>query len=277
MAGEVVVTNSVVAGRGGNIPVRDYEPVSPTSRTPLLWVHGGGFVLGGLEQVESDAPARYLAARGRRVRTIDYRLAPNIGLFRSPRLGAAPGRFPAAHHDVIDVAESLRQSAGTISIGGASAGANLVAGALLALRDGGERMPRSAVLVYGAFHSLLPDDRAVESELTGALARWFFNPAMTRRMLLNYVGSQSGLAEPYALPGGAVLIGLPPTLSVDARNDRLRRSGHAFHRELVDAGVDAEELVVDARHGFLGTPRKPAFRRGMSAIDEWLLRHDPPS
>jgi acetyl esterase len=268
------VTDAVVAGRDGNIPVRDYVPATLTAPTPLLWVHGGGFVLGGLDQVESDAPARYLAARGRRVRTIDYRLAPNIGLFGNPRLGVAPGRFPAAHHDVLDVAESLRKAAGPIALGGASAGANLAAGAVLALRDDGAVMPRSVVLPYGSFHSVLPENVAVESGLRGPLVRWMFNPAMTRRINLNYVGMESGLANMYAFPGGADLTGFPPTLTVDAAHDRLRRSGHDFHRRLVEAGVPANEIVLDARHGFLGTPKKPVFAQCMLAIDEWLARHD---
>jgi len=274
MVSEVRVTDGVVHGRDGDIPIRDYEPAHPDSSTPLLWVHGGGFVLGGLDQVESDAPARYLATHGRRVRTLDYQLAPNIGLFKNPRLGAAPGRFPAAHHDVLDVAESLRARSGSICIGGASAGANLVAGALLALRDQGEWMPRSAVLVYGAFHSTHPENNTIESGLRGVVARWFFNPSMTRRMYLNYVGAESGFAEPYAFPGGTDLTGFPPTLTLDANNDRLRRSGHAFHRELLDAGVVAEEVVVDAGHGFLGTPKKPVFAEGMAAISAWLTQHD---
>jgi acetyl esterase len=274
MVGAYSVTDAVVAGRDGTIPVRDYEPASLSSPVPFLWVHGGGFVLGGLDQVESDAPARYLAARGRRVRTVDYRLAPNPGLFKNPQLGAAPGRFPEAHHDVLDVAESLRAFSGTIDIGGASAGANLVAGALLSLRDEGGWMPRSAVLMYGAFHAVLPENVAVESGLRGPLARWFFNPKMLRRITLNYVGSESGLAEPYAFPGGGDVRGFPPTLSVDAKNDRLRRSGHAFHLALVEAGVSAEEIVVDGIHGFLGSPTKPSFVQGMVAMNEWFTRHD---
>jgi acetyl esterase len=271
------VTNGSVSGRDGGIPIRDYEPALLSAPTPLLWVHGGGFVLGGLDQVESDAPARYLAARGRRVLTIDYRLAPNIGPFRNPRLGAAPGRFPAAHHDVIDVAESLRASAGSLAIGGASAGANLAAGAVLSMRDTGAPMPRSLLLMYGTFHSTLPEDRSVESGLKGLFPRWLFNSAMTRRIGLNYVGEESALAEPYAFPGGSDLSGFPPTLSVDATNDRLRRSGHAFHRELVTAGVSARELVVEGVHGFLGAPKKKAFSQGMAAIDDWLTLYDSPS
>jgi acetyl esterase len=274
MPNEFSVTEGVVAGRGGDIAIRDYEPYQVTAPTSLLWVHGGGFVLGGLDQVESDAPARYLAARGRRVRTIDYRLAPNIGPFKNPRLGAAPGRFPAAHHDVLDVAESLRTSAGPIALGGASAGANLAAGAVLSMRDEGAPMPRSLLLMYGTFHSILPEDPSVESGLKGLFPRWLFNPAMTRRIGLNYVGDEIGLTEPYAFPGGADLDGFPPTLSVDATNDRLRRSGHAFHQELLDAGVAARELVVRGIHGFLGTPKKPSFAQGMAAMDDWLTLYD---
>ena len=274
MGGEFRVTNSVVSGRDGDIPIRDYEPTNPTAHPPLLWVHGGGFALGGLDMVESDAPARYLAARGRWVRTIHYRLAPNIGPFRNPRLGAAPGRFPEAHHDVIDVAKALTDVAGRIHIGGASAGANLVAGALLSMRDAGAAMPVSALLIYGTFHSVLPDNLEIESGLRGFAARWLFNPAMTRRIALNYVGQESGLAEPYAFPGGAPLAGFPPSLTVDASNDRLRRSGHQFHGELRAAGIEAEELVVDGRHGFLGSPRRAAFATGMTAIEAWLAARD---
>ncbi len=240
---------------------------------PFLWVHGGGFVLGGLDQKESDAPARRLAAAGRWVRTLDYRLAPNIGLFRQPTLGPAPGRFPAAHHDVIDVAAAMRAEGGApIDIGGASAGANLAAGAVLAMRDSGMEPPRSVVLAYGAFHSRLPEDAQVESSLRGPIVRWFFNPAMTRRIALNYVGSVADLGLAYAFPGGADLAGFPPTLVLDASNDRLRRSGHAFADELRSAGATVREVVVTGRHGFLGTPRRRSYRTGMTAIADWLGR-----
>jgi len=267
-------SDSIVQGRDGGIPIRDYLPADRRFATPLLWVHGGGFVLGGLDMKESDAPARHLAAAGRWVRTVDYRLAPNIGLFGKPTLGAAPGRFPEAHHDVLDVAESLRLAAGSIHIGGASAGANLVAGAVLAMRDRGAPLPRSVSLAYGALHSVLPLNDAVESALRGWQPRWFFNPPMMRRITLNYVGDEGALADPYAFPGGADLAGYPPTLSLDASNDRLRISGHAFNVELAAAGVDTEEIVLDGVHGFLGTPRKLVFAEGMSLLALWMARHD---
>jgi len=275
MAVEYSVTDSVVRGRDGDIPVRDYLPTKRISATPVLWVHGGGFVLGGLDMKESDAPARHLAAAGWWVRTLHYRLAPSLGLFSEPKLGPAPGRFPAAHHDVLDVALGLQVDAGSIHIGGASAGANLTAGVVLAMRDTGAPPPLSVTLFYGAFHSVLPEDNAVESTLHGPIARWFFNPTMTRRMYYNYVGGPEGFAERYAFPGGTDLRGFPPTLTVDASNDRLRRSGHEFHRQLAADGVVTEELVLGATHGFLGSPRKPAFAAGMAAFERWLGSTNP--
>lgn len=267
------VEDGVVRGRDGDIRIRDYRPANVTAPAPFLWVHGGGFVLGGLDQTESDAPARFLAAAGHWVRTLDYRLAPNIGLFREPTLGPAPGRFPAAHHDVIDVATALVAESGvSVDIGGASAGANLAAGAVLAMRDGGMETPRSVVLAYGALHSAIPEDAQVESSLRGPLARWFFNPAMTRRMNVNYVGEVAGLGQAYAFPGGSDLHGFPPTLVLDASNDRLRGSGHAFAEELRSAGSLVNEVVVTGRHGFLGSPRRPPFATGMTAIADWLRR-----
>ena len=278
------VEDGVVRGRDGDIRIRDYRPVNVTAPAPFLWVHGGGFVLGGLDQTESDAPARFLAAAGHWVRTLDYRLAPNIGLFREPTLGPAPGRFPAAHHDVIDVATALRAEGGvSVDIGGASAGANLAAGAVLAMRDGGMETPRSVVLAYGALHSAIPEDAQVESSLRGPLARWFFNPAMTRRMNVNYVGEVAGLGQAYAFPGGSDLHGFPPTLVLDASNDRLRGSGHAFAEELRSAGSVGERGRRDGSARLSGLApaaavrdRHDSDRRLAAALTGYGPRGPPP-
>lgn len=60
------------------VPVRWYEPWPGSAAAPgptLLWLHGGGFFRGGLDQPEAHDVARSLAARGVRVATVDYRLA----------------------------------------------------------------------------------------------------------------------------------------------------------------------------------------------------------
>ena len=269
------VVDHVVDGRGGPVRVRDYHPQVPGNQTPFLWVHGGGFTSGGLDQKESDAPARSLATGGRMVRTVEYRLAPRATPWKEPDLSTQPGRYPAGLHDVIDVARSLvADTKGPISLGGGSAGANIAAAATLSLRDDGDPLPRAVVLAYGTFHAVLPPDDTIESELRGPLAKWAFHPSMLRRMNLNYVGDPGLLVPGYAFPGGTDLHGFPPTLVADAVNDRLRRSGHAFADELRAAGTDVHEVVIPATHAYLNAPRRQAFTHGMQEISRWLTEHD---
>jgi len=272
---EFAVVDGIVEGRGGAIAVRDYLPARVTAASAFLWVHGGGFTSGGLDQKESDAPARALASVGRRVRTVDYRLAPRVSLWGELRLDPHPNRFPAAHHDVFDVLTDLRSDFdGPVSLGGASAGANIAAGVAMALRDAGAPAPRSLVLTYGTFHAELPERPDVEAELRGPLVKWAFNPKMTRRMNLNYVGDESLMRPGYAFPGGADLRDLPPTLIVNSRNDRLRRSGDAFADELRAAGVEVRREVIASTHAFLNTPKTAGYAEGIGYITEWLDRHD---
>jgi acetyl esterase/lipase len=269
------ITEKSVDGRGGAIPVRDYQPENRTAKTAFLWVHGGGFTSGGLDQRESDAPARKLAEAGILVRTIDYRLAPKTSLFKDPDLSPQPGRFPAGLDDVIEVARALERDTGApINIGGASAGADIAAAAVLRMRDEGSSLPLSVVLAYGTVHAALPESDAIESDLHGILAKWAFNPKMTRRMNLNYVGDPALLVPGYAFPGGADLHDFPPTLILDAKNDRLRRSGHAFAEELRNAGTDVREVVVDTHHGFLGATKSAAFAQGIHELTSWLRAND---
>jgi acetyl esterase len=274
--GSYTVKNSTVQGRGGAIPVRDYLPTTESNGAAFLWVHGGGFVAGGLDQKESDAPARYLAARGRRVRTIDYRLVAGVHLFREPDLGPQPNRFPAALHDVVDVAADLAAVTGKrIAMGGASAGANLAAGATMFIRDEAASGPVTLVLLYGAFHSTIPESPEIELALRGPLVRWMFNPTMVRRIFLGYVGDPALFVPGYAAPGGADLREFPPTLSLDAETDRLRASGHAFADDLRKAGAEVyEEVVPRARHGFLNAYKKAPFTNSMATVDDWLRSHD---
>lgn len=269
------VSDSTVKGSGGEIRIREYLPAEATSKTPFLWVHGGGFVMGDLDMKESDGPARYLAERGRRVRTVEYRLAPNPGFFRPLKLDPHPNRFPAAHNDVIDVAADFASTVGgNFGLGGASAGANLVAGVIPALLQQNRALPTSLVLAYGAMHNAMPENAEVEDGLHGPLTRWAFNPKIVRRIMLNYMGGEHGLDDPRAFPGGKDLRGYPPTLTLDASNDRLRKSGHAFYEELSAAGIETEELVVEARHGILSYPGRKPFATGMAAMADWLDRHD---
>lgn len=265
------VRDTVVQGRNGAIPIRDYYPEQRLTEPPLVWVHGGGFSAGGLDQKESDAPARAWAAAGRWVRAVDYRLAPRVNLLRDQPLREGANRYPAGLHDVADVIIASTGAAGEpVDAGGASAGANLVAAAALLLRDSEWPLPRKLTLAYGAFHSEHITESLAYNRLRGPLARWAFNPKMLDRMYRNYVGDERLLVPGLAFPGGADLRGLPPTLVLDADNDRLHASGQLFAAELRDAGVPVREEVVRAMHGFLGRPRSRAFGVGVLLVNEWF-------
>lgn len=255
------------------VPVLDDEPHRPTAATPLVWLHGGGWVTGGLDAGESVVVARELASRGRRVRTVDYRLAPLLGL-ASPRIAPSPHRFPAALDDVVHASSDLAGSGAAIAIGGASAGAAVAASAALRLDAAGAR-PRAMVLAYGALHAALPP--RTPSGGLGLLgivtpqwaARWMY-----ARFASNDVGASLADAE-HAFVRGANLARLPATLVLDADHDPLRASGDAFARELSAAGTIAERHVEpSAWHGFLSRVGTRAFDAAIDRIAAWLDRFD---
>jgi acetyl esterase len=62
-------------------------------------------------------------------------------------------------------------------------------------------------------------------------------------------------ANGYAMPGLADLVGLPPTLVVNAEYDDIRASGEQFTASLALAGVDVRQVTAPGMlHGFLLLP-----------------------
>ena len=108
-----------------------------TDRPALVWVHGGAFLGGDLDMLEADGVAREICARaGAVVVSVDYRLCHG---------GVT---YPVPHDDVVAAVRWVRDYAGRlgvdadrISVGGASAGGNLAAGATLRLRDDDDWLP----------------------------------------------------------------------------------------------------------------------------------------
>ncbi|WP_041292291.1 alpha/beta hydrolase [Kineococcus radiotolerans] len=271
-----------VTGPRGPIPMRCYLPPPAPIGTPtptLVWLHGGAFFAGGLDQPESDAFARALARRGVRVVSVDYPLAPLLSTrwpfpHRSAS-GVARVRFPGQVHDLSAVLTHVRAtSAGPVLLGGASAGACLAAGTAVAAAagDGGQRLD-GAVLAYGFFHARLPPrPRALRARLRGRRRFTHTRWPMTA-MNLNYTGSRSRLGNPSAFPGGHRLAGFPPTLLLDADRDAMRASSDLFAADLAAAGVRLEHQVLpESVHGFLGRPHEPAFTAGVDVIAAVIAR-----
>nr|WP_218860984.1 alpha/beta hydrolase [Petropleomorpha daqingensis] len=250
---EVPTRDDAAPGPHGPVPVRIYEPsVDGGSRPCLVWAHGGGFVGGDLDMREADWTAREVCSRaGAVVVSVDYRLAVD-GV-----------HYPVPHDDVVAAVAWTRDNAAAlgidpvrISIGGASAGGNLTAGAALRLRDRDGWAPAALLLAYPALHAAVP---APSSALVAKLAELppLFRPQAGAGHPLseNYLGGPLSTADGYAFPANAVLEGLGPTVVINAEYDDLRASGEAFTAALALAGVDVRQVTVPGLlHGFLNQP-----------------------
>ncbi len=232
-----------VAGADGPLRARHYTPPAACGEAqPLLvYLHGGGFVMGDLDAY--DSVCRILCRHaGVHVLSVDYRLAPEHP-------------FPAAVHDAVaalgwafEHAAELGADAARVAVGGDSAGGNLAATtARLATRDGAP-VPALQLLIYPATD--------VESDWPSrtlfADGPYLLTTADVEFFQHHYMGEAAG-DDPLGSPLLAGdLSGLPPALVVTAGFDPLRDEGEAYARALRDAGSPVilrrfAELV----HGFV--------------------------
>ncbi|PWC06873.1 esterase [Mycetocola zhujimingii] len=265
-----------VSGPHGGIPVRWYQPAASDVFSPVLvWLHGGGFFTGGLEQPESHDVALGLAGRGITVVTVDYRLVPLPVLAQVGALaGRAAVRHPLPSDDVAAVVRWARERAGgPVFLGGASAGACLAATATLRMTDEGSPV-LGTVLAYGFFHAALPVPPAeLRSRLTGH-RRLTHAPFLLDAVNRNYAGSATALSERLAFPGGHDLSGFPPALMIDADRDVMRSSAERFAAELRASGTDVTRRVLpETHHAFLNRPALPEFATAIDLIAGWTARH----
>jgi acetyl esterase/lipase len=230
-----VVRNIEIPGPSGAIPARVYEPV-PNPVGTVVYYHGGGWVLGCLD--EFDAVCRALAvASGARVVSVDYRLAPEH-------------RFPAAVDDafaaLVRVAE--RHPGEPIVIAGDSAGGNLAAVSALRAREAGGPEIALQVLVYPVVDCDLT--RPSYAECSGS--DLFLNTAEMVWFWDHYAPDASERAHPFASPIRASdLAGLPPAYIVVAQHDPLRDEGLAYAAALESAGVPVTVARYDDQiHAF---------------------------
>lgn len=235
----------------GDVPARLYRPTGQERRV-ILYLHGGGFILGSIES--HDALMRRLAvAADAAVLGIDYRLSPEHA-------------YPAARNDALAAWAWLRanlpQAAPTLA--GDSAGACLALSTALALR-GGKDAAAAMVLFYGCFTT---DDSSASHAAFGD-GRFGLSTAAMRHYWNVYL---AGSTDAEATPLHANLAGLPPTLLLAAGLDVLRDDSHAMAARLKAAGVPHMLRVWRGmNHGFirLGS-HVPAARAAVRFTGCWL-------
>lgn len=249
------VTDLTASAGDRQIALRLYDPTPGEDSSLLVYLHGGGWMVGDLDF--EDAAARWLAAHsGGRILSVDYRLIPEHP-------------FPAAIDDAVAVIRWLTNGEGPpvapdrIGLGGASAGANLALGAALTLRDAGSPMPRFLLLMYGAYLGGAP----TPSQRQFGDGRFGLPTTIMSLFWRNYAGGEPRDAHPYIVPAGHDLRGLPPAFINYAGLDILRDDSIELARQLGDCGVPVELRGYPAAiHGF--TQYSKASRLARQALTE---------
>ncbi len=236
-----VVATDLALDAPSPVPVRRYLPDDRRGSGPgVVWVHGGAWMYGSLDDPEADAVARRMCLRlGATVLSVDYRLAP-------------AHTFPAPIEDVVVALDALAADPAVdpsrIVLGGASAGGNIAAGAALALRDRGGVQPAALLLAYPATDPKggpYPDERP---EVCPQLL--WFDPDTTGFLFDVYLGGAAPM--PQAVPASGDLGGLPPTLVTTSSLDALADQAVRFAELAAAAGVTVEHHAVDGvLHGYL--------------------------
>jgi len=214
---------------------RVFVPDGLTQPMPaMLWIHGGGFLLGSPAQ--DDALATTFARElGMTVVAPSYRLAPEHP-------------FPAAMDDLYATlqwlhanAEALRVRADRIVVAGASAGGGLAAGLTPLARDRKEVPVAFQLLVYPML-----DDRTVGKVIDDTNHR-LWSVESNRFGWTSYLGREPGGADvpAYAAPARAEsLVGLPPTWIGVGTFDLFHDEDVEYAKRLEAAGVPVELEIV---------------------------------
>ncbi len=263
----------VVDGPAGPLALRVYRGTGTRAdeRLPvLLFLHGGGWVLGNLDS--HDRLCRTLANAGRLcVVAVDYRLAPEHP-FPDALDDAA-----AALKAIASRADELRIRPQAIGVGGDSAGGNLAAVLALMSRDGQLPPLVHQALLYPVLDATASSEgyRRVTQDLplTAATMHYFIGHYVPRAE-----DRSDWRASPLLAPE---LAGLAPALVLTVAHDPLCEEGRAYAQRLGAAGVRVSEMHHnDQMHGVLSQGRMVPAGRAIaqqvaSAISSALWRAVP--
>ena len=237
--------------RVGEVSCRRYRKHGSSDAPAMLYLHGGGFVVGSLES-HDDICAEICDGAAIDVVAVHYRLAPEHP-------------FPAAFEDGWAVLTHLAERQSRLIVGGDSAGGNLAAALALRARDEGKPKLSGQVLIYPG----LGGDTARGSYVSQAQAPGL-STADVRYYRDIYRGGGSKFAEPLRETDFS---GLPPAFLVAAGHVPLHDDCFCYAERLRAAGVPAEvrdePLLVHAflRARHMSEPARAAFAAIVAAAD----------
>ncbi|MDL4822002.1 alpha/beta hydrolase [Actinomadura opuntiae] len=245
-----VVRDLTIDGPAGPLPARLYHPGGDHPAPTMVYLHGGGWVLGDIDAYDPVVRALATAATGTAWLSVGYRRPPE-------------DPFPAALDDTIAAVRWTTANAariGTdptrIGIAGDSAGGQLAAAAAGLLRTAGPDRPVLQLLVYPALDLRdVPPDPPDPDGLTWPAS----GVHRALRMYLHGTDPARPDVSPLLDPDPR---GLPPAIIATAEHDRLRPQAERHAARLRAAGVPVTLITgTGLDHGFLGWTsfaRRPA-------------------
>ena len=236
----VTIEERTVPGPDGEIGIVIYRPPTPAPRGGLLWIHGGGYIVGsGRNDPHGIGFAEHA---GCTVVSVDYRLAPEATYKE-----AISDCFGALCW-LAENADELGVDKARIAIGGASAGGGLTAALSLYNRDHGGPSLAFQLLIY----PMLDDRHDTPSghEITHPTV---WNREVSLKAWKMYLGDEHGAARvsPYAAAARATdLSGLPPALVTVGALDLFRDENIEYAQRLMTAGAPTDlQVYAGMYHG----------------------------
>jgi len=252
--GDVSIVPAEVAGR----PAEWVTAPGARDDRAVLYLHGGGYVIGSLA-THRDLAARISRASASRVLLLDYRLAPEH-------------RFPAAVEDALAAYRWLLAQGHDprrLALAGDSAGGGLALVTLVGLRDAGDRLPSAAVCLSPWTDLALSGD-SMQSRASA-------DPAIDRMTLQGWAGhylAGGDPRQPLASPLYADLSGLPALLLLVGTAEILLDDAARVAQKAAAAGVEVVyEQWPDLGHVFAAYAGTPEAGQAAALIATFLASH----
>jgi acetyl esterase len=239
---EIRMTRSNISGRSGSIEIKQYVPPRLNPACPrVLFMHGGGWITGGVDTLDHLCANVSLQAQCLIV-SVDYRLAPETP-------------FPGALEDCYDALEWLANDpslgpapACGIAVMGESAGGNLAAALCVLNARAGKVAVCHQILIYPCVDATLASPSIDNGQ-----------PGLDRKnieRLLDLYRGKAALTDPLLSPMHADNhAALPPALIITADIDPARDDGARYANKLNAAGVPAKYVnYLGMPHGFFFMP-----------------------
>lgn len=242
------------------VPIEVYEPDGGDAAYDIVFMPGGGYVMGSL--VTARPIGTHLAARCRaRVFSVGYRLAPEHP-------------FPAALEDAVSAYTDVMAGWGTPdAVVGDSAGGGLVIVLLAALRDRGIGLPAAAACLSPWTDLSLRSPSLVDNAGRDPMVRKW----MLRWMAEQYLGD--GQPSRAASAVDADLTGLPPLLLQAGERELLRddatRLAELARAQGVPVRLEIWQDMFHIWHSF--APRLAEARAAYRSMADWLRSTTTPA